>query len=68
MEVQVEVTPEFFSDKVSALEALHDKLSSAIEHTLGLRVKVSLVEPHTIERSQGKAKRLIDKRQEGEPK
>ena len=64
MDVQVEVTAAFFSDKVSVLEALHERLSSAIEHTLGLRVKVSLVEPHTIERSQGKAKRLIDRRDE----
>jgi phenylacetate-CoA ligase len=64
MDVQVEVTAAFFSDKVSALESLHDRLSSAIEHTLGLRVKVSLVEPHTIERSMGKAKRLIDRRNE----
>ena len=68
MEVQVEVTAEFFSDKISALEELQAKLGSSIEHTLGIRVKVSLVEPHTIERSMGKAKRLIDKRQESEPK
>ena len=64
MEVQVEVTAAFFSDKVSVLESLHDRLSKGIEHTLGLRVKVSLVEPHTIERSMGKAKRLFDRRNE----
>jgi phenylacetate-CoA ligase len=62
MEVQVEVTPEVFSDKVGALEALHKKLSSAIEHTIGIRVRVRLVEPHTIKRSEGKAKRVIDQR------
>jgi phenylacetate-CoA ligase len=62
MEVQVEVTPEVFSDKVGALEALHRKLSYAIEHTIGLRVRVRLVEPHSIQRSEGKARRVIDRR------
>jgi phenylacetate-CoA ligase len=65
MQVQVEVTPEFFSDKIRALEDLQDKLSASIENTLGIRVGVSLVEPHSIERSLGKAKRVIDKRNEG---
>jgi phenylacetate-CoA ligase len=63
MEVQVEVTPEVFSDKVGALETLQDRLAHAIEHTLGIHVDVCLVEPHTIQRSEGKAKRVIDQRQ-----
>lgn len=62
MEVQVEVTPEVFSDKVRALEDLQTRLSESLERTLNIRVAVRLVEPHTIERSQGKAKRVIDKR------
>lgn len=62
MEVQVEVTPEVFSDRVGALESLHKKLANAIEHTIGLRVQVRLVEPHTIKRSEGKAKRVVDQR------
>jgi phenylacetate-CoA ligase len=62
MEVEVEVTASVFSDKVRALEELEQKLVRAIEHTTGLRVGVRLVEPHTIERSQGKAKRVIDRR------
>ncbi len=62
MEVQVEVTPEFFSDKVGALENLQERLANAIEHTLGIHVDVCLVEPHTIQRSEGKAKRVIDQR------
>jgi len=37
-------------------------VAHAIEHTLGLRVKLRLLEPRTIERSQGKAKRVIDHR------
>jgi len=62
MEVQVEVTAAIFSDKVRSLEKLQETLARSIEQTVGLRVVVRLVEPHTIERSQGKAKRIIDKR------
>jgi phenylacetate-CoA ligase len=63
MEVQVEVTPAFFSDKVGALEGLQERLVDALDHILGLRVSVRLVEPHTIQRSEGKAKRVIDRRE-----
>ena len=62
MEVQVEVTPEVFSDRIRTLEALQARLSHAIENTLGLRVKVHLAEPHSLQRSEGKAKRVTDKR------
>ena len=62
MEVQVEVTPEIFSDKVRSMVALHEKLTNALERTLSLRVAVSLVQPHGIERSEGKARRVIDQR------
>jgi phenylacetate-CoA ligase len=62
MEVQVEVTPEVFSDKIGALEKLNAKLMHTIEQVLGLRVNVRLVEPHSIQRSEGKAKRVIDRR------
>jgi phenylacetate-CoA ligase len=62
MEVQVEVTPEIFSDTVGGLESLQQKLENAVEQTLGIRVNVRLVEPHTIQRSEGKAKRVIDQR------
>ncbi|MFW6154711.1 MAG: phenylacetate--CoA ligase family protein [Planctomycetota bacterium] len=63
MEVQIEVTSEVFSDTVGALEALRASLAEAIQTTLGISVKLSLVEPNTIERSMGKAKRVIDKRE-----
>ena len=63
IEVDVEVSEKFFSDKVSSMEELQKKLSSAIEHTIGLRVKVKLVAPQTIQRSEGKAKRVIDRRE-----
>ena len=62
VEVQVEVTPEVFSDKIGALEALSHKLVYAVEQIVGLRVVVRLVAPHTIQRSEGKAKRVIDRR------
>ena len=62
MEVQVEVTQEVFSDQVRAMEALQKKIDHAINSLTGIHAKVSLVEPHTIPRSEGKAKRVIDKR------
>jgi phenylacetate-CoA ligase len=62
MEVQVEVTKEVFSDQVRALEALQSKLIYALENTLGIRVNVRLIEPHSLQRSEGKAKRVLDKR------
>ena len=65
IEVQVEVTKEMFSDRIGALEALQRRISHSIESTTGIRAKVSLVEPLTIQRSQGKAKRVIDKRNMG---
>jgi phenylacetate-CoA ligase len=62
IEVQVEVTPAMFGDRISQLEKLRAGLELAIEHTLGLRVPVHLVEPHTIARSEGKARRVLDLR------
>ncbi len=62
MEVQIEVTPEVFSDTIGSLEALRGQLEDAIDHVLGIRVKVHLVAPRTIARSEGKAKRVVDKR------
>ncbi len=62
MEVQLEVTPEVFSDKIRALEALHRDIEKSIDHVLGIRAKVTLVEPRTIARSEGKAKRVVDRR------
>ncbi|MFL5298731.1 MAG: phenylacetate--CoA ligase family protein [Anaeromyxobacteraceae bacterium] len=62
MEVKVEVTPEVLSDTIRGVEALQRKLEAAIEHVLGLRVLVTLVEPRSIPRSEGKAKRVTDQR------
>ncbi|MCA1809133.1 MAG: phenylacetate--CoA ligase family protein [Kiritimatiellia bacterium] len=63
MEVQVEVTPEVFSDRIGALEKLNTKLLKSLEQVLNIRVDVRLVAPRTIQRSEGKAKRVLDQRQ-----
>jgi len=63
MEVRVEVTPEVFSDQVRALEGLQRKLEQSLDHTLGIRARVTLVGPRTLQRSEGKAKRVLDERQ-----
>ncbi len=62
MEVQVEVTASLFGDRVQALEGLREKIANAIASTVGVHASVRLVEPHTIQRSEGKAKRVIDQR------
>jgi phenylacetate-CoA ligase len=62
LEVQVEVTPEIFSDTVGGMESLQTKLTHSIETITGLRPKVTLVAPRTLQRSEGKAKRVMDKR------
>jgi phenylacetate-CoA ligase len=62
MEVKVEVTPEVFSDEIRKLESLQHQLENTIENVLGLRVKVTLVEPRTLARSEGKARRVQDLR------
>jgi phenylacetate-CoA ligase len=62
LELKVEVDEAFFLDKISQLESLRQKLQNNLENSLGLGIKVTLVEPKIIERSEGKAKRVIDKR------
>ena len=53
-----------FSDTVRDMEALRARIAHAIEHVLGIRVALRLVGPHSIPRSEGKARRVIDKRQD----
>ncbi len=62
LEVQVEVSEKIFSDEVRKLEDLGKLITKELESALGVSVKVRLVEPKTIERSEGKAKRVIDRR------
>ncbi len=60
--VKVEVCPEFFSDKMSDMQGLRDRLDRKIQAVAGIHAQVELVVPHTLERSMGKAVRVIDHR------
>ncbi|MDE6759268.1 MAG: phenylacetate--CoA ligase [Lachnospiraceae bacterium] len=60
--ILVEVEERFFSDEIKELETLQKKIEHAVHQTIGLHAKIKLVEPKTIERSMGKAVRVIDKR------
>jgi phenylacetate-CoA ligase len=62
LEILVEVEEKIFSDEVKKLQTLADKIKREIGSILGIGAKVKLVEPRTIERSEGKAKRVVDKR------
>jgi len=62
LEVWVEVSPEFVSDEVRALEETEQMIASELQSALGISLKVKLVEPKTIARSEGKAKRVVDRR------
>ena len=62
LEVQVEVEERFFSDEIKELERLTKQIMHTIQQAIGLAVKVTLVEPKTLERSMGKAVRVLDKR------
>jgi phenylacetate-CoA ligase len=60
--VKVEIRPQDFSDRMDRMQALHDRIDREIHSITGLRVKVVLVEPQTLERFTGKAKRVVDNR------
>ena len=62
LEVWVEMSEKLFSDTVRQIEDVRSRIAADIESVLGVGVTVKLVEPKTIERSQGKAKRVLDKR------
>jgi len=62
LEVRVEIAGNLFFDEVRKLEQLERKIRGEIESALGISAKIKLVEPKTIERSEGKAKRVIDRR------
>lgn len=62
LDIKVEMTDEMFSDEVKKIEATGKKIKAAVESILGISANIILVEPHSIERSEGKAKRILDKR------
>lgn len=66
VEIHVEVSPEVPFDQVRVLEQLRNRVAHEIASALAVHIAVKLVEPKSIERSEGKAKRVIDLRNEGE--
>ena len=64
VEVQVEVAPEFAFDEVRELERLQKRVKAEIESALAVSIAVKLVEPKSIARTEGKAKRVLDLRGE----
>jgi phenylacetate-CoA ligase len=62
LEIQVEVEEQLFSDEIRVLENLRKKIEDEIRSALSVSATIKLVEPKTLERSMGKAKRVIDKR------
>ena len=62
LEVQVEVDERLFSDEIRHLQNMEKKIMAHIKEFLGVTAKITMVEPKTIARSEGKAKRIIDKR------
>ncbi len=62
LDVFVEMAPDLFADDMASIEALQKTLVEKLRSALGIGAKVSLVNPNSIARSEGKAKRVIDKR------
>lgn len=63
LEIWVEISNQMFSDQVKYLENLEHRLRSRINSVLGISSRIKLVEPRTIPRSEGKAKRVVDRRE-----
>ncbi|MDX9872015.1 MAG: phenylacetate--CoA ligase [Clostridia bacterium] len=63
LEILVEISPQLFSDKVRGLEELEGRLRARINSVLGISSRIKLVEPRSIPRSEGKSKRIVDKRE-----
>jgi len=62
VDLMVEVDEKIFHDEMRAMHQLEQKIRKEIEAVLSIGVTVKLVEPKTIQRSEGKAKRVVDKR------
>ena len=63
LEIWVEISDRLFSDKIRYMEELEGKLRERIGSVLGIAARIKLVEPRTIPRSEGKAKRVVDRRE-----
>lgn len=64
MTVKIEMTDTMFSDSVREIESMEQKIKTALMSTLNISSKVKLVEPRTLPRSEGKAKRVVDNRKD----
>ncbi|HPY82622.1 MAG TPA: phenylacetate--CoA ligase, partial [Bacteroidales bacterium] len=62
LEIQVEIAEAYWSDEIKDLENIRKKISNAVSSILGLTASIKIVEPQSIARSEGKAKRVIDNR------
>ena len=62
LQVEVEVDEQFFRDRISQLQSLRAKIQHSLESSLGIGVEIKLVEPKTLQRSEGKSVRVIDNR------
>lgn len=62
IEVKVETSPELFSDEMREIEQFESKIARKIQNAIGISVDVTLVEPESLPRSEGKAIRVIDER------
>ena len=67
LEVRVEVTSETFSDDIKSLEALRKTISHAVQRIININAKITLVEPNTLARSEGKISRVTDLRKQKQP-
>jgi phenylacetate-CoA ligase len=63
LEIWIEVSEAVFSDEMRKMEALQKKVKDEVEATLGIGVRIKLVEPKSIARTEGKAKRVMDRRE-----
>jgi phenylacetate-CoA ligase len=62
LEIKVEVTQETLSDDIKSLEALRARIAHAVQRIINISARITLVEPHTLPRSEGKIKRVNDLR------
>ena len=63
LEIWVEVSEAVFSDEMRSLEELERRVRGEMDSILGIAARVKLVEPRTITRTEGKAKRVVDRRE-----
>ncbi|MDR3250644.1 MAG: phenylacetate--CoA ligase [Tannerella sp.] len=61
-QIQVEVRPEYYSDEMNKILALKKKIAARMQSVIGIQPDIKIVEPRSLERSQGKAKHVIDNR------